>query len=233
MIRQIDRNLWVTEQPLRFLGLEVGTRMTVVKLSDNSLVLISPIKIDSEIEQQLNTLGIVRYLISPNLFHYLYLARCQQIYPQAQTIAPPGLAAKQPNLKIDRVFTRDKIEFNSELEFLRFEGFRVLIPPKVKTINEIVFYHPASKTLIITDTAFNFDRTFPLTTQLAARVLGSYGKLKPYWLDKIASQDKQKLKKSIDKILTWDFQRVIMAHGTIVENNAKEQLTAGYQWLLN
>lgn len=48
MLRQIDRHLWVAEQPFKFLGLEVGTRLTVIKLSDNSLVLISPIKIDSQ-----------------------------------------------------------------------------------------------------------------------------------------------------------------------------------------
>ena len=131
MLRQIDRHLWVAEQPFKFLGLEVGTRMTAIELSNGSLVLISPIEISSEIQQQLNTIGTVRYLIAPNLFHYLYLAQAQQIYPQAQTIAPPGLAAKQPNLKIDRVFTEDLVEFDSELEFVRFEGFRVLMPPKL------------------------------------------------------------------------------------------------------
>ncbi|MBE9045944.1 hypothetical protein IQ255_16295 [Pleurocapsales cyanobacterium LEGE 10410] len=68
---------------------------------------------------------------------------------------------------------------------------------------------------------------------MTARVLGSYRELKPYWLDKIASRDKQKLKESIDKILTGDFQRVIMAHGTIVEDNAKQQLSARYRWLLD
>ena len=225
MLRQIDRHLWVAEQPLKFFGLEVGTRMTVIKLSDDSIVLISPIEIDLEIQQQLGNIGTVRYIIAPNLFHYLYLA-------QAQTIAPPGLADKQPDLKIDRVFTQDPVEFDSELEFVWFEGFRVLIPPQIKTLNEIVFYHLASKTLIITDSAFNFDRSFPLVTQLAARVLGSYGELKPYLLDKIASSDKQKLEQSIDEILAWDFQRVIMAHGTIVEDEAKARLSAGYHWLL-
>ncbi|MBE9045875.1 DUF4336 domain-containing protein [Pleurocapsales cyanobacterium LEGE 10410] len=106
MLRQIDRSLWVAQQPFKFLGLEVGTRMTVIKLSDNCLVLISPIEIDPETEKQLNALGTVRYLIAPNLFHYLYLDQCQQIYPQAQTIAPPGLIAKQPNLKKDKVLKK-------------------------------------------------------------------------------------------------------------------------------
>lgn len=232
MLRQVDNHLWVARQPFKFFGIEVGTRMTVIELSNGSLVIISPIEISSGIQQQLDTIGTVRYIVAPNLFHYLYLAKCQQLYSQAQTIAPPGLAAKQPDLRIDSVFTKDRIEFDSELEFVLFEGFRVFMPPQVEIINEIVFYHPASKTLIITDSAFNFDRSFPFVTQLAARVLGSYQELKPYLLDKIASSDKQKLKQSIDKILAWDFQRVIMAHGTIVDREAKTKLSAGYQWLL-
>lgn len=232
MLRQIDRNLWVVEQPQKFLGLEVGTRMTAIGQPDNSLVLISPIKIDSELDRQLKALGTVKYLVAPNLFHYLYLTHCQQIYPQAETIAPPGLASKQPNLKIDKILTQDRIEFDSELEYVLFTGFKVFVPPKIAVVNEVVFYHPSSKTLIITDSAFNFDRSFPVVTQLAAQVIGSYKVLKPSWLEKIAIQDKQLLRKSIDRILTWDFQRIIMAHGRIVDSHAKQQLSAGYRWLL-
>lgn len=232
MLRQIERNLWVAEQPQNYLGLEVGTRMTVIRRSDNSLVLISTIKIDSELDRQLKALGTVRYLVAPNLFHYLYLSHCQQIHPQAVTIAPPGLASKQPNLKIDKILTLDRTELDTELEYVLFAGFRVFVPPKIAVVNEVVFYHPSSKTLIITDSAFNFDRSFPLVTQLAARVIGSYKVLKPSWLEKIAIQDKHLLRKSIERILTWDFQRIIMAHGQIVDSDAKQQLSAGYRWLL-
>lgn len=88
MLRQIDLNLWVAEQPQKFFGLQVGTRMTIIRLSDSLLILISPIKIDSQLQQQLDNLGEVKYIIAPNLFHYLYIAECQKIYPDAQTFAP-------------------------------------------------------------------------------------------------------------------------------------------------
>ena len=232
MLRQIDNNLWVAEQSQKFLGLEVGTRMTVIRRCDRSLILISPIAIDLDTAQQLATLGSLTYLVAPNLFHYLYIAQCQQMYPQAKTIAPPGLSSKQPDLSIDKVFTQDSIEFGSELEYILLEGFQGFIPPKIVTVNEVVFYHSGSKTLIITDSAFNFDNTFPVVTQLAARALGSYQTLKPTWLEKIAVRDKPKLKQSIERVLSWDFQRIIMAHGQIINSDAKQQLTAGYQWLL-
>ena len=230
---EIDRQLWIAQQPQRFLGLEVGTRMTVIKLEDDSLVLISPIEINSELQQQLDKLGKVKYLVAPNLFHYLYLASAQQLYPDAAIFAPPGLNIKQPSLKIDRVFTQDAIEFAIELEYTLLTGFQVFVPPKISLVNEIVFYHPHSKTLIITDSAFNFDRTFPTITQLAARIIGSYGVLKPSWLEKIAVKDTMQLKEAADKVLQWDFERVIMAHGQIIETNAKRQLTDAYRWLLD
>ncbi len=233
MLQQIDSNLWVAEQPLKFMGLSVGTRMTVIRLADDSLLLISPIQITSEIKQQLDNLGTVEYLIAPNLFHYLYLAECQKTYPEAKVYAPSGLETKQPNLKINKTFAQDDIQFNSELEYTLFAGFQAFIVPKIKTVNEIVFYHPSTKTLIITDSAFNFDNTFPFVTQLAARVIGSYQNLKPSWLEKIAVRDKEKAKRSIDEIMAWDFERVIMGHGKIVETNAKQELASGYQWLVS
>jgi hypothetical protein len=233
MLKQIDRDIWVAQQPLKYLGLPVGTRMTAIRLSGDRLLLISPIKINEQIKQELDRLGKVEFIIAPNLFHYLYLEECQQIYPQAKLIAPPGLVTKKPKFAIDQVFFQDEIDFNSELEYILFEGFQVLIPPKISIVNEIVFFHPESHTLILTDAAFNFDRNFPLVTQLATRILGSYQALKPSWLEKLAIKDKTKISNSVEKIFAWDFKRVIMAHGNIVEDNAKEQLKAGYEWFIS
>lgn len=233
MLKQVGRCIWVAEQPLRFLGLPVGTRMTVILGSDNSLLLISPIKIDTNLQQQLDSLGTVKYIIAPNIFHHLYLEHCQKIYPQAELIAPFGIEKKQPNVVISKTFEKDKIDFNGELEYIPFQGFQAFVPPKIVTVNEIVFFHPQSQTLILTDSAFNFERNFPFTTQLAARILGCYQSLQPSLLEKIAIKDRELISKSIAQILSWDFQRVIMAHGNIVEEQAKEQLTTGYEWFLS
>ena len=233
MLKQIDHHLWVAEQSLNYWGLPIGTRMTAILLPEDRLLLISPIKIDKHTQAQIDLIGTVKFIIAPNLFHHLYLAECQQIYPQAQLIAPPGLETKKPNLEIDLIFFRDEISFGSELEYILFEGFQVFMPPKIVPVNEIVFFHPESKTLILTDGAYNFDRNFPLITQLATRVLGCYQNLRPTVLEKIAIEDKQKLQQSIQKILAWNFQRVIMAHGNIVETNAKQRLKQGYEWFLD
>jgi hypothetical protein len=71
MLRQLAQDLWVAEQPLKYFGLEVGTRMTVVRLQGNQLMVISPITPQDTIIEQLNQLGTVRYLVAPNLYHHL------------------------------------------------------------------------------------------------------------------------------------------------------------------
>ncbi len=84
--------------------------------------------------------------------------------------------------------------------------------------------------MILTDIAFHFDESFPFTTQLMMKLIGGYKKLEPSILEKLAIREKQKVKNSIQKLLEWDFERVIVAHGSIVENQGKEKLTKGYEW---
>jgi hypothetical protein len=113
-----------------------------------------------------------------------------------------------------------------------FDGFRTLTLSGLSPLNECVFFHPESHTLVLTDTAFHFDESFPLMTQLAARVLGGHRKLRPSLLEKLATQDKKKVEQSVQKVLSWNFRRVIMAHGSIVENHAKRRFKEGYEWFL-
>ena len=54
----------------------------------------------------------------------------------------------------------------------------------------------------------------------------------PSLLEKLATKDKNKIEKSIRQILRWDFKRIVMAHGSIVENEAKKKLITGYEWFL-
>jgi len=229
-LRQIDLNLWVAEQTLKFWQLEVGTRMTIVRLKNGKLIVFSPIKINEKIIQKIDKIGKVNYIIIPNLYHHLFAAEFQAIYPQAEVWGIPGLELKRPDLKLDKILNKDDRSIWDEIEYLFFAGFKVI--GDFNDINEFVFLHKESKTLIITDTAFNFDETFPLKTRLISRAIGSYKILRPSWLEKIATKEKDKVKNSVQKILNWDFERVIMAHGTIVEKDCKEKFKRGYEWFL-
>jgi hypothetical protein len=232
MLRKIDNNIWVAEQPLKYWGLEVGTRMTVIRLTSGELIVISPIQSDKTTIEQLNEIGNVAYIIAPNLYHHLFVYDFKSIYQKAQLWVVPGLVSKKTELCFDKVITNKEGSIQEQVDYLLFDGFKVLDLSGSSIVNEFVFFHQKSRTLIVTDIAFHFDETFSLKTRFAAQILGSYKVLSPSRLDKLATTDKKKVKKSVEKILGWDFDRVIMAHGTIIETNGKQKLKQGYEWVL-
>lgn len=232
MLRQIANDLWVAEQPFTYLGLGVGNRMTVIRLQSGELAVISPIKLSDALKNQIDGLGKVGHIIAPNLFHYLFASDCKAAYPDAIFWAVPGLQAKQPTLPIDKVIEGESGCLFNELDYASFRGFKTLVPSGVANLGEYAFFHRGSSTLVLTDTAFHFDRQFPGPIRLAAWVLGSYDQVGPSWLERLASRDKALLRQSVKKILSWDFRRVIVAHGSMVDTNARQRLIAGYAWFL-
>ena len=44
MLRNIDQNIWVAEQPLRYFGLSIGTRMTVIRFTNGELAVKNQFK---------------------------------------------------------------------------------------------------------------------------------------------------------------------------------------------
>ncbi|MEM6754683.1 MAG: DUF4336 domain-containing protein [Cyanobacteria bacterium P01_C01_bin.38] len=232
MLKEVDTNIWVAKQNLKYWGLEVGTRMTVIRLNNGELVIISPIKVDEETIAKINEVGKVSIIIAPNLYHHLFISNFKSIYSDAKIFAAPGLEFKRQDINFDRIINQGKFGAEDEIEYFLFEGLRVLDLKGAFPLNEIVFFHRASQTLILTDTAFHFDESFPFTTQLIMRLIGGYKKLEPSILEKLAIREKQKVKNSIQKALEWDFERVIVAHGSILENQGKEKLIQGYEWAL-
>jgi len=232
MLRQIDPDIWVAVQPLRYFGLGVGTRMTAIRLANRELAIISPIELDDATSRALDEIGTIRHIIAPNLHHYLFADNFKKHYPDATFWAAPGLDIKKPELAINRTIQGDADSLWNGLEYVLFDGFRTLGLSGFDSVNECVFFHRVSRTLILTDIAFHFDESYPAIVQLATKVLGGYKNLSPSLLEQIATTDKEKVKESVKKVLDWDFERVIMAHGSIIENNGKQQFKQGYERFL-
>lgn len=230
-LNEVAPNIWTAAQSFRVLGVEVGSRMTIVRLPSQDLALISPIPLKRGDRTLLDALGRVKYLIAPNLFHHLYIGEVQSMYPEAQVLGVTGLGQKRPDLKADETLSQSG-SFEHVLDYLPFEGFSAILPSGIQAVHETVFCHQPSGTLILTDIAFNFDETFPFSTRVAAQILGSYQTLRPSRLEKWGSLDKATVEASIRQVLAWNFDRVIPGHGAIVETGGKAQLEEGYEWFL-
>ncbi len=232
VLRAIDTDIWVADQPLRYFGLSVGTRMTIIRLADGELAVISPVQVSEGLMGELNGLGEVRHIIAPNLYHYLFAADFKAAYPSATFWATPGLPTKKPNLNVDQVITDAPNSPWQGMVCLFFDGVQTLGPGGPDPLEEWVFFHAASRTLILTDTAFCFDESFPWLTQLVTKVGGGYKSLGPSLLERIATSAKGTVKASVKQVLRWDFDRVIMSHGSIVERDGKAQFKQGYEQFL-
>jgi len=224
-LHQLDRNIWVAERPQRFYGLEVGTRMTVIRLADGSLLLHSPVALDPELRGELDSLGSVRFAVAPNRFHHLYAGEVVRAYPEARLWAAPGVERKRPDLAIEALLGDEApAQWKGEVDQVFFRGRPFE--------NEIVFLHRASRTLILCDLVFNFGPRADTVTRLVMRLLRSYGRFGPSRLDALLIRDRRAARQSLERILAWDFDRVVIAHGDLLESGGPDALRDGYAWLL-
>jgi len=222
----LAEDIWVAERPQSFYGLPVGTRMTVMRLSGGRLLLHSPVALDAQLKAELDAIGRVTYTVAPNRVHHLYAGDVAKVYPDARLWVGPGLERKRPDLKFVAILDDEAPEeWREEVGQTYFRGR----PYE----NEIVFFHRASRTLILCDLAFNIGPSAAALTRFLMKLIGSYGRFGPSKLDPLLIRDRPAARKSLERILAWDFDRVIVAHGDIVENGGRESLRAGYAWLLS
>jgi hypothetical protein len=224
-LRNLARDIWVVERPQRFYGLEVGTRMTVIRLADGSLLLHSPVALDAELRRELDALGPVRYAVAPNRVHHLYAGKVAEAYLGTRLWVGPGFEKKRPDLVFEGILGDEApAEWKGQVDQTFFRGR----PYE----NEVAFCHRASRTLILCDLAFNFGPSAAAPTRLLMRLLRSYGRFGPSKLDPLLIRDRVAAGQSLTRILGWDFDRVVVAHGDVLESGGREALREGYAWLL-
>lgn len=225
MLKQLAENLWVYEEPASRLGFEFGARMTIIKLSGGEIFLHSPLEISPALKAEIATLGEVKYVASPFRFHYLALTDCFRVYPKAQYYAPPGLdTSTLPEVSFHaRLKEEAPDEWRNDLQQLIIRGNAL--------DNEVVFFHGASQTLMCADLCFNIPSSRPPLTRLIAKGLGVLDNFSPSLNFKIFERNKAQTRQSIQQILEWDFERVVISHGDIIESGGKEKLREAFAWL--
>ena len=217
MLTAVGPNLWCATNSLTMPGgVHFSVRMTVVRLQSGELVLHSPTPIDDALAAEIAALGPVRHLIAPNQLHHLYLTAAQQRFGAATTWGAPGLAEKVPALHIDHTLHAHPAPWADELEPLSING--------IPWMSETVFLHRASASLVVTDLFFHFHSTPNWQSRLLFTLLGVLGRAKQSPLVRLQTKDKGAAAASAQRVLAWEFDRVIMAHGDVLESNAKDRM---------
>lgn len=222
--RELAPDLHVIEHPLAMPGgIQIGTRSTVIRLSDRSVWLHSPGPLTPALREWFEKNGPPAAIVAPSLLHHGFVVENARAFPQARVYGPPGFEAKTgiAAALLDGTSTPWVNDLASRM---------VAGCPKM---NELVFLHGRSRTLILTDLAFNFHEVAGFGTRLFLRLNGVLGKFRASRLGRsYYFEDHAALRASVEQILAWDFDRIVVAHGDVVERDGREIFRRGFDWLL-
>jgi hypothetical protein len=218
MVEELGPGIWAVRSPLSLAGAQFGTRMTVVRIGGDGLVLIAPCPIDEALAAQLAELGSVRALIAPNAFHHFYLLDAAKRYPEAAVFLAEGVAAKlgKESVNATTLATEPDPLWKAELEQLRIDG--------APSVNEVVFYHAASRFLILTDLCFNFDPAPTGWTGFFLRLAGAHGRLAVSRLMRFLLKERDQVRASVKRVFEWDFDGIVVTHGEVLRRDGPRLL---------
>ena len=235
-LKSIAENIWIVdgpaiEMPFGVAKVPFSTRMTVVRLANGKLWCHSPIQPNQALLDSLDQLGEVTYLIGPNKLHYAYLQAWKDLYPQAQVWLAPGInqrarAQKMPLPRGQELTDQAPSSWSAELEQDLFKGSRFM--------QEAVFFHKASKTLILTDMIENIETHQMKTHQRLLYKLGDNaypnGKT-PRDLRLTFIGKKKAARASFEILKNWEPEKIILAHGQCFLENGQEELKRAFKWV--
>jgi len=189
--------------------------------TDDGLLLVSPGPIDDALAEEIGEVGAVRAILAPNLFHHLHAAAAAERFGDAEVWAAPGLSEKLSDERFARVLD-DARSLGAEIEWLHLEG--------VPKSQEIVLLHRPSRSLVTTDLIMNVTEAgFAVRTLL--RLFGAYNRPRTSQLWRFLSKDRPALTACLEQIGAWDFDRIVVGHGHIVESDAKDTFAEATGWL--
>jgi hypothetical protein len=224
-LRPLADDLWIADRPLRLLpGLDIGTRMAVVRLPGGGVVLHSPVAADEATREAVEAIGPVRAIACPNKVHHRCAAGWKRIAPDARLLAAPGLPAKRRDLAFDGLLGDDPDPaWGDALATVHVRGIPIL--------EEVAFLHPASRTLLLTDLAFRPTPGSPRGLRRWARITRVRGGFGPNAVVRRAVRDRAALRRSLDRVLAWDFDRVTVTHGEVLAVGGRAALRRAWEWL--
>ncbi len=224
------KNIWIVDGPnVRDMGLVFTTRMTVVRLSDGSVWVESPVTVPDEVLARIKGLGPVKFLVAATQRHVWRLKAWHGLFPAAQVWAPvkAALTLGDAGAPVNDVFTDTPAAgWSRDFEQLAFKGSSVL--------REVFFFHKQSRTVVLGDL---MQANPPLKGKpfrnMMFRLMGAAAPGGGVSFDiRLSFRDRALARESLNRLLSWDFNALIIAHGGCVPTNAKSVVREAFRWLV-
>jgi hypothetical protein len=204
------------------------TRMTIIRLAEG-LFVHSPTVLDETLRAEVDALGPVRWIIGPNRIHYWWIPEWRAAYPEAEIWLAPRIreqAGHRIDFETKEILTPHGYPWDDEIHTLPING---------SYMTEVEFFHPASRTLVLTDFIENFEPRklsgwfMRLLTRLGG-VADPNGSM-PRDMRATFRGQKQQLKAAVETMIGWNPERVILAHGRWYATNGTAELKRAFRWL--
>lgn len=196
----------------------------MIRLGSGGLLVHNAIRLREEDYGALDALGKVRVIVAPNRMHsseaHVYKLR----YPEARLYASSAsVTTIAGRCTVDGTLPDDwDASLDQEVACLEFGGTRML--------HENVFFHRASRTLIVTDLVFNLQDDVTGVTRWFFRLNRIYKRFGPSRIFRhVFVRDREQARASFRRLMEWDFDRVIMNHGEILESGGKAAMQRGFE----
>ncbi|WP_029042534.1 DUF4336 domain-containing protein [Cucumibacter marinus] len=221
-------DIWLAEGPVikAALGFRYPTRMAVIRLSGGRLVVWSPVALTPSLSAAVMGLGQVAWLVAPNSLHHLSIGDWKAAYPNAKIVAVPGLAKKRPDLTIDVELGAQPLdEWSGEIDHVLFHN---------ALATEAVFLHRKSATVLVTDLIQHLPKGWFGGWRAIIANLDLMTAKEPEVPRKFRTgfRDKAKARANAQQVLDWPSEKLVMAHGEPVVENAQTALRHAFGWLM-
>lgn len=226
MLQRLADGVWAADDDLRLNpGFHMPVRMTVLRLPSGSLLLHSPVALDDALARELEALGEVAWIVAPSGLHHLFAAPAKARFPRARLAASAALRKKRPDLAVDAWLEGDEARpFGDGVLGVRVRG--------APSVDEWVFVHEPSRSLLVTDLVFHVRRTRGWLTPWVLRVMGVHDRLGQSRAWRILVKDRAAARESAERILGLDFDRLVPAHGDPIDAGARPLLAAALTRML-
>ena len=200
----------------------LGRRMTVLGLASGRVALHSPIRMEEADIAALEALGGIAAIIAPTSYHTSDTPWYGERFPEALVLAPARAVKKLAGrCRVDGTLERDwPEELAASLEVLPLGGVGH---------HESVFLHRATRTLVLTDLVFNLGAEATGLTRILLKLNNAHGRFGPTRIMGLFTRDKAALLDSVRFLLGWDFERVVMSHGGVVETGGKALIRQAFR----
>ena len=227
MLEEFGQSLYIADGPsVDFMGFPYPTRMAVARLADGELWIWSPIELTEELRAEINALGTVKYIVSPNKIHHIFIKEWADEWPEALVYTPPGLAERKPEIHFDKELTDEPPpEWRDEIDQVIFHGSFAM--------EEVVFFHRSSRTAIVCDLIQRHDpadmKGFKGLLMRLDGLVGDKGSTPREWR---ASFLKRSLARAArEKVLGWQADKLLIAHGKCVNSDASDIISSALDWI--